>query len=350
MKKITASDQLNTTPEKIMQITSGFCSSKILMSAVNFGLFTILAEKKSMSARQIKSQLNFKCTDRQVYDYLDALLGMGFLQREGVLTSAVYYNSTETDMFLDKNKPLYMGTYIELLNDRLNGCWDNFEEGLLTGQSPGDFNGGHHFLEEIQDDPVRLKGFVNAMNGMQMANFMAFARKFDFSGYTTLTDAGGCGGLLSLTVARQHPHMHCTSFDLPALEPIAQLSIQQAKLEERVNTVNGDFFVDPLPEAGIVVMSNILHKWDEKKKIGLMKCAYEALPAGGAFVAIENIIDSERKNNVFGLMASLNMLIEAGSGFDYTFWDFQQWANRTGFSSAEIIPLAGPVSAAIAYK
>ncbi|MEK6482040.1 methyltransferase [Catalinimonas sp. 4WD22] len=350
MKKITVSDQLNTTPERIMQIATGFCSSKILMSAVNFGLFTLLTEKKSMSARQIKLQLNFKCTDRQLYDYLDALLGMGFLQREGVLSSAIYYNSTETDRFLDKNKPLYMGTYIELLNDRLNGFWDHFEEGLLTGQSPVNFQNEHYFFEEIQQDPVRLKGFVNAMNGMQMGNFEAFASKFDFSGYTTLTDAGGCGGLLCLTVARQHPHMHCISFDLPALQPIARFSIQEAGLEERVNAVSGDFFVDPLPEAEVVVMCNILHKWDEKKKLELMKAAYEALPPGGALVAIENIIDSERKNNVFGLMVSLNILFEAESGFDYTFWDFQQWANHTGFSSAEIIPLAGADSAVIAYK
>jgi len=333
-----------------MQVTAGFCSSKILMSAVNFGLFTMLAEKKSMSARQIKTQLHFKCTDRQVYDYLDALLGMDFLQREGVLSSAVYYNSTESDMFLDKNKPLYMGTYIEMLNNRLNGFWDNFEEGLLTGKSPGGFNGGHHFFEEIQHDPVRLKGFVNAMNGMQMGNFEAFASKFDFSGYTTLTDAGGCGGLLSLTVARQHPHMHCTSFDLPALQPIARFSIREAGLEERVSTESGDFFVDPLPAAEVVVMSNILHNWGEKKKIELMKAAYKALPPGGVLVAIENIIDSERKNNVFGLMMSLNILFEAESGFDYTFWDFQQWANISGFSSAEMIPLAGADSAIIAYK
>lgn len=281
-----------------MQITTGFCSSKILMSAVNFGLFTILAEQKSLSARQIKSQLNFKCTDRQVYDYLDALLGLGFLQREGVLASAVYYNSIETDRFLDQNKPLYMGTYVEMLDNHLNRFWDNLEEGLLTGQSPGDYKDGQNLFEEIQQDPDRLEGFVNAMNGMQLGNFEAFASKFDFSGYTTLTDAGGCGGLLSLTVARQHPHMHCTSFDLPALEPIARFSIQEAGLEERVNAVNGDFFVDPLPEAEVVVMSNILHNWSEKKKLELMKAAYEALPPGGVLVAIENIIDSERKNNV----------------------------------------------------
>ena len=81
-----------------------------------------------------------------------------------------------------------------------------------------------------------------------------------------------------------------------------------------------------------------------------MKKAYEALPAGGAFVAIEAIIDDERKQNAFGMMMSLNMLVETGTGFDYTFADFNKWANRIGFTSTALLPLAGPSSAAIAYK
>jgi hypothetical protein len=97
-------------------------------------------------------------------------------------------------------------------------------------------------------------------------------------------------------------------------------------------------------------MGNILHDWDEEKKLLLIKKAYDALPAGGAFVAIENVIDEQRKQNSFGLMMSLNMLIETGKGFDYTFSDFTSWAKAAGFKSTMIIPLTGPTSAAIAYK
>jgi hypothetical protein len=97
-------------------------------------------------------------------------------------------------------------------------------------------------------------------------------------------------------------------------------------------------------------MGNILHDWDEEKKIQLMKKAYDAIPSGGAFVAIENVIDDERRHNAFGLMMSLNMLIETGKGFDYTFKDFNGWARGVGFKSTSLIALAGPASAAIAYK
>ena len=165
-----------------------------------------------------------------------------------------------------------------------------------------------------------------------------------------MTDAGGSAGLLSLMVAKHQPHMNCTSFDLPPVAPIADGTIQHFNLADRVKTAAGDFFTDPIPGADVVVMGNILHDWDEEKKIVLMKKAYQAIPAGGAFVVIEAIIDDERKQNVFGMMMSLNMLIETGKGFDYTFADFNKWAKLAGFSSTAIIPLAGPSSAAIAYK
>lgn len=183
-----------------------------------------------------------------------------------------------------------------------------------------------------------------------MGNFMVFAQKFDFSKYKTLVDAGGSSGLLSLMVAKHQLHMNCTSFDLPPVAPVANKFIEHFQLTDRVKTASGDFFTDPIPSADIVVMGNILHDWDEENKIALMKKAFAALPVGGAFVAIEGIIDEERKKNVFGLMMSLNMLIETGKGFDYTFADFNKWAKIAGFKSTSILPLAGPSSAAIAYK
>jgi len=151
-------------------------------------------------------------------------------------------------------------------------------------------------------------------------------------------------------VAKHQSHMNCTTFDLPPIEPVANATIQQFQLGARVKTGSGDFFKDGFPKSDVIVMGNILHDWDEENKLMLMKKAYEALPDGGAFAAIENIIDDERKQNVFGMMMSLNMLIETGKGFDYTFADFNNWARTVGFKSTSLLPLTGPASAAIAYK
>src|SRR5207253_7194750 len=126
----------------------------------------------------------------------------------------------------------------------------------------------------------------------------------------------GATGLLSMEVARRHPHVRCTSFDLPAVEPVAKKAIAAAGLADRVKTASGDFFKDPLPKADLITMGMILHDWNLEKKMHLIRAAYDALPPGGAPVAIEALIDDGRRENVFGLLMSLNMLIEFGDAFD----------------------------------
>ena len=144
--------------------------------------------------------------------------------------------------------------------------------------------------------------------------------------------------------------MECTSFDLAPVEPVAKEIIEEAGLSDKIQTASGDFFKDEFPNADIITMGLILHDWNEEKKCLLIKKAYDALPENGVLVVIENIIDNQRSQNVFGLTMSLNMLIETGEGFDFTLNDFSKWAKAAGFKSVDLLPLAGPTSAAIAYK
>ncbi len=342
---------LQPTPGKIMHIGTGFWASKILLAAVKFELFTLLDEKGNMSAGQIKEILKLNCSYRHVYDFLDTLSAFGFLQRDGLLELARYSNGLDAGFFLDKKKPSYIGGLLEMLNNRLYRFWGNLENGLLTGLAQNEFSEGvEHPFDELYKTPEKLEEFTNAMSGIQKGNFMVFAHKFDFSKYKTLTDAGGSAAFLSIMVARHQPHMQCISFDLPPVEPIANANIANFGLGDKVKTASGDFFTDPLPPADIITMGNILHDWDEDKKILLMQKAFEALLPYGAFIAIENVIDEDRKENILGLMMSLNMLIETGNGFDYTFSDFSRWAKLVGFRDTAIISLAGPSSACIAYK
>ncbi len=161
---------------------------------------------------------------------------------------------------------------------------------------------------------------------------------------------GGATGQLSIILAQHHPHLRCTSFDLPVVEPVATRTIAEANLSDRVRVVSGDFFADPLPKADVITMGSILHDWNLQRKLQLIKAAFAALPPGGAFVVIEALIDYDRRENVAGLMLSLQMLIETGDGFDYTGADFRKWCTDAGFQSVEVLPLTGPASAGIAYK
>ena len=336
-------------PSHILQIGMGYWASKTLLTAVNFKLFTLLAQNPR-NTEEIRQKLGLH--KRSYHDFLDALVALGFLRRTGSDGDAVYFNTPETDFFLDRNKPSYIGGILEMSNNRLYKFWSDLDEGLKTGlpQNELKYSGAKTQFDDFYDNPDSLREFLRAMAGVQMGAFIGFAKQFDFSSYTTFLDAGGGNGSLCVQVALNQPHITCTNFDLPVVEPVAKETIARFELSPRIKTAAGDFFKTDLPKSDIIAMGNILHDWDEKDKLFLMKRAYDALPKGGAFVCIENIIDNNRSENAFGLLMSLNMLIESKSGFDFTFNDFDRWAHTVGFVKTEWLPLAGPTSAAIAYK
>jgi hypothetical protein len=205
-------------------------------------------------------------------------------------------------------------------------------------------------FETLYADPARLEQFLDAMAGISTANFEAFVEKFDFSRYRTLCDVGGASGRLCMIAARRNPHLRCMSGDLPGVTAIARKRIAAAGLSDRIEAVNLDFFGEPLPKADVITMGLILHDWNLPKKMQLIRAAYDALPEGGAFVAIEHMIDDARRTNAFGLQMSLNMLIEFGDSFDFTAADFFGWCKETGFRRMEKIPLTDVASAGVAYK
>ena len=331
-----------------MQVGMGFWGSKTLLSAVELELFTKLGGD-GMTATQIAEALGLDA--RAIPDFPDGLVALDLLDREGEGTDAIYRNTEAGAVFLDKASPAYIGGILEMANARLYGFWGDLTEALQTGKPQNEIkHTGKAMFEELYSDEARLEQFMHAMSGISAGPFMALAEKFDFSKYETLCDAGGATGQLSIIVANRHPHMRCTSFDLPVVEPIATRSIEAAGLSDRVKVVGGDFFADPLPHADVITMGLILHDWNLENKMHLVKAAYEALPEGGAFIAIENVIDDARRENAFGLLMSLNMLIEFGDAFDFTGSDFAGWCKEAGFKEIDVVPLAGPTSAAIAYK
>ena len=326
----------------------GFWESKVLLTAVELELFTVLSGKQ-MTGEDLGSKLGLH--PRGIWDFFDALVALGFLQREGNGREAVYSNTEETARSLDKNGAEYIGGIFEMCNARLYKFWDDLGTALKTGQPQNEVKHSQKpIFETLYAEPQRLEQFIGAMTGFSRDNFSALADKFDFSRYRTLCDVGGSSGLLSTLVAKKHPHMRCISFDLPAVEPIASKAIAREGLSGRVQTASGDFFKDPLPKADVITMGMILHDWNLAKKKQLIKSAYAALPKGGAFIAVENLIDDARRENAFGLLMSLNMLIEFGDAFDFSGADFLQWSKEAGFDRHEVLHLAGPCSAAIAYK
>jgi len=332
------------TPDKILQVGLGFWASKTLLSAIEMELFTELA-KHPEDLKTLRGRLGLH--PRSAHDFLDTLVALGFLGR----ANGKYHNTPETDLFLDKNKPSYIGGILEMANHRLYPHWAHLTEALRTGERQSESKGsvGGDF-EALYADPARLKEFLRAMSGISRGANMTIARQFPWTSYKSYVDVGTAQGDLAVQIALANQHLQGIGFDLPEVGPVFEDYVQQNGLSQRLTFKEGSFFTDALPKADVVLLGHILHDWNLEQKKMLLKKSHAALPSGGAVIVYESIIDDDRSKNAFGLMMSLNMLVETQGGFDYTGADCMSWMREAGFRETRVEHLLGPDSMVVGIK
>lgn len=334
---------MEISPDRILQTGMAFWASKTLLSAVEMEVFTDLA-KHPADLATLQGRLGLH--PRGAADFLDALVAMGFLLRE----DGIYRNTPETDLFLDKSKPSYVGGILEMCNHRLYGFWGSLTPALRTGNPQNESKGGEDPFSAIYADPARLKEFLRAMSGVSRGANLAIARKFPWSGYRSFADIGAAQGDLAVQIALAQPHLSGMGYDLPEVGPVFEEYVAGHGLAERIRFRGGSFLTEDLPQAEVLLFGHILHDWDLETKRMLLRKAHSALPSGGAVVVYDAIIDDERKENAFGLWMSLNMLIETPGGFDYTGRDCMQWMKEAGFRECRVEHLVGPDSMVVGIK
>jgi hypothetical protein len=331
-------------PDRILQTGLAFWASKTLLSAIEMGLFTELSRGPE-SFESISGRLGLH--PRSARDFLDALVALGFLERH----RGRYANTSETDLFLDRKKPSYVGGVLEMANHRLYPFWGHLTEALRTGTPQNELKtGGPGVYETLYADPARLREFLAAMTGISHGANMTIARAFPWTNYHTFLDVGTAQGDLAAQVALFNPHLRGIGFDLPEVAAVFGEYVAAVGVMDRVTFLPGDFFKQDFPKADVVMMGHVLHDWDLPTKKMLVRKAFDAVPPGGALIVYEAIIDDDRSKNAFGLMMSLNMLIETPGGFDYTGADCSAWMKEAGFSATRVEPLVGPDSMVIGIK
>jgi hypothetical protein len=334
------------TPDRILQLGLGFWGSKTLLSAIELDLFTHLAQGP-LTAEDLRERLALH--PRSTLDFLDALVALGMLARDDARPPR-YSNTPETAAFLDRAKPTYAGGILEMANARLYPFWGNLTTALKTGQPQNEIARGQNLFETLYSDPARLRQFLAGMTGLSLGAGKAIADMFPWKNHKTFIDIGAAQGAVPVQIALAHPHLTGGNFDLPVVGPIFNDYAASFNLAGRLRFHPGDFFKDPLPNADVLIMGHILHDWDlDQKKLLLRKC-YDALPRGGCLIVYEALIDDDRRTSAFGLLMSLNMLIETPGGFDYTGADCQTWMREAGFTSTRVEHLLGPDSMVIGVK
>jgi hypothetical protein len=331
------------TPEPILQLGMGFWGAKTLLTAVEFGLFTALAERP-LDSKGVIAELGLQ--PRGAADFLDALVAFGMLERTG----EEYRNTAATDLFLDRNKPSYVGGILEMANARLYPFWGSLGEALRTGRPQNEIKAGEDFFAATYGDPELLEQFLHAMTGLTIGAARAVAEQFPWERHTTFVDIGAAEGCLPAQVALRHPHLTGGGLDLPPVGPFFDKYVASLGLADRLRFYPADFFVDPLPTADVLVLGRILHDWGLEEKLTLLRKAHHALPEGGALIVYDTIIDDDRRENTFGLLMSLNMLIETQDGFDYTGAQCREWMADVGFRDSYVEHLVGPDSMVVGIK
>lgn len=336
MQSSAVEHENQVTPAAIMQLGTAFWGAKTLLSAVELGIFSELATAGPLDGEALRERLGLH--PRGTRDFFDALVALGMLERN----EGHYANTPATELFLDRAKPTYIGDILEMTNARLYPTWGSLTESLRTGLPQNEIKGGgENVFDVLYADPVEMAQFTRAMTATSAAAARAIAAKFPWQDYRSVIDIGCAEGAVPVQIALAHQHITGGGFDLPAIKPIFDTYVAGFGLGERLRFTAGDFFTDPLPQADVLVMGHILHDWDIDEKRLLLRKAYDALPEGGVLIVYDAIIDDDRRENAFGLLVSLNMLIESSGGFDYTGADCQAWMREAGFSSTRVEPLVG---------
>ena len=319
---------------RILELGSGFWASRALLSAVELGVFTELG-RGPMPFDPLRARVGLH--PRAARDFLDTLVALGLLLREG----DVYRNAPDTDALLDRAKPGYIGALLEMFVERLWTPWGQLTQSLRSGAPYESNAGGDDAFDAFYSSAEKMRSFVTAMTAISLPLARALAAQFPWRQHQTVFDIGGAQGCVPVQLALAHPHITGGVLDLPKVGPLFRDLTQQYDLSDRLRFVAGNMFQDPWPRADVYILGHILHDWGMERKRALLARAYDALPTGGALIVYDAMIDNERRRNVFGLLMSLNMLVETPAGADYTPADCSGWFEAAGFRDIRTITLPG---------
>ena len=331
------------SPQSILDIGCGYRASKVLLSAIELGVFTILSDQP-LDATALTQRIGIH--DRGARDFFDTLVALGLLIRDD---AGRYATTLETGLYLDRRKSSYIGSMFEQYNASEYGLWGSLTQALRTGSPQTGIAAAQHFAG-LYADSARFHRFVKSMTGGSLLAAKAIAARFPWQDYQTVIDIGTAEGCLPVEVAHAHPHMSGGGFDLPELREMFEANIREHGLADRLQFHAGDFFTMPLPPADVIVLGRILHNWNLDIKRMLLGKAYRALPKGGALIVHETLIAEDRRSNAAGMLASLNMLLWTAGGYDFSGSECAEWMREAGFNDVQIEPLATEQSMVIGKK
>ncbi|MER7569849.1 methyltransferase [Streptomyces sp. NPDC048523] len=320
-------------PGPLIKLTIADCAAKVLHSAVTLGVFGALAEGPQ-GADHIVAATGLH--PRMAPDFLDALAGLGLLERSG----DQYANAPLARAYLVPGTPTYLGGFVELTNETLYSTWGRLTEALTTGtpQHLDPDKGG--FVGDKHQDPQKMKRFFAGLDAYSDRMGIEIAGRIDWSRHSSFVDLGGARGNLASVLVKEHPHLKAGVFDLERTRPLFTEHTARLGLDGRIEFTGGDFFTDDIPNADVIVLGHILHGFDTDRRQELLRRVHASLNPGGQILVYDRMIDDERRN-AERLLSSLHMRLVSPDGSEYRTGDVSAWLRRAAFTAITTEPLLG---------
>jgi acetylserotonin O-methyltransferase len=331
-------------PSPVTDLIDAFRRSKTMFTAVSLGVFDLLAEGPA-DLETLAQRL--KAKPASLERLLDACAGLGFLRKQ----DGQYRNQPVADVYLTSNSPNTLTGYIEYSDTVLYPMWGHLDDAVREGthrwRQTFDFEGPifSHFFRT--DEAMRT--FMRGMHGFGLLSSPAVVEAFDLSGFRRMVDLGGGTGHLVIAACERYPELRGAVFDLPRLMPIAREEVSLSPAKPRIELLEGDFFADDLPVADLYAVCRVLHDWSEEKIDTLLQKVYAALPAGGALLVVERLLDDDKTGPSHAAMQSLNMLV-CTEGRERNFAEYEKLLRQAGFTKVQARRTGRPVDAVMGWK
>jgi 3-hydroxy-5-methyl-1-naphthoate 3-O-methyltransferase len=314
------------SPVPLMQLSTGFWAFKTLAAAHELGLFTRLSTSEGMTIEEVAHEYGIE--DRPAEMLLTGCAALGLLDKHGER----YGNTPLADAYLVKGKPYYFGGFVEMLDKRLYPGWGKLVKAIHTNR-PTTWDPATQDSLFEGEDPGMLELFWEAMHSLSTFTARVLAEAVDFSPYRRLLDVGGGSGAYDIELCKRYPQLRATVHDLPFVTEIAARKVEESGLSDRIQTAAGDFFDEAALPGGhdVLLLSMILHDWNEEHNREILRKCHEALPSGGGIVISELLVNDEKTGPPPAALMSLNMLIET-EGRNYTPAEYSSWLEDAGFT------------------
>ena len=280
--------------KEIAKILGGYQPPCVLMAANDLGIFDALADQP-LSPEHLASQreLSLKGTER----LLNALTAMNILEKK----NNQYQLKEDWKPFLTRTGDRSMQQWIGLISEHLP-IWMDLPKFIRIGQPLTSI------MEMLGSDPHKTRSFIDAMHDKGLKATWMIAREVPVGEATHMLDVGGGPGTYALEWCKLHPHLKATVFDIPPVLKVAKDYIQKYGLEDRVDTLPGDFNKDPLGEGyDLILLANVLHMYDETHGKSLVQKAVAALNAGGRIILHGFCTDENLTEPLEDVLFNLNM-------------------------------------------